>query len=292
MPGAPTTVVSSVVATRVATAAVLVVAVLAALFLLPPYGWGFAVLAVITAGAHEWARLIGMTSKALVAFVAVTFIIGAGLIVLAPPIPGSGWPHPVVAVACGVATLFWIALGVPSVVRNRPPAAGLAGAVTAIVVLMGAFVAVVELQARSPWIVLAAMAIVWIADTAAFFAGRRIGKHKLAPLISPGKSWEGAFGGVAAVIVYALLLVPLASRADIRAPINASSIALWIVFAIALTALSIAGDLYESMLKRRAGVKDSGTLLPGHGGILDRTDALLAAMPAVALTALAVVTPT
>ena len=292
MPGAPTTAVSSVVATRVATAAVLVVAVLAALFLLPPYGWGFAVLAVITAGAHEWGRLIGLTSKALVAFVAVAFIIGAALIVFAPPIPGSGWPHPIVAVACGVATLFWIAFGAPAVMRNRQPAAGFAGAITAIVVLIGAFVAVVELQARSPWIVLAAMAIVWIADTAAFFAGRRFGKHKLAPLISPGKSWEGAWGGVGAVIVYALLLVPLASRADIRAPINASSIALWVAFAIALTGLSIVGDLYESLLKRRAGVKDSGTLLPGHGGILDRTDALLAAMPAVALAALAFVAPT
>jgi phosphatidate cytidylyltransferase len=107
--------VSSVLATRVATAAVLVVAVLAALFMLPPYGWGFAVLAVITAGAHEWGRLIGLAPKSLALFVAATLCIGAALLAIAPPVPGSGWPQPVVAVACGLATLFWIALGTPAV---------------------------------------------------------------------------------------------------------------------------------------------------------------------------------
>ena len=292
MPSAPATAVSSVLATRVATAAVLVVAVLAALFMLPPYGWGFAVLAVITAGAHEWGRLIGLAPKSLALFVAATLCIGAALLAIAPPVPGSGWPQPVVGVACGLATLFWIAFGTPAVLLNWQPRSGLPGAVAALVVLIGAFVAVVELQARSPWLVLAAMAIVWIADTAAFFAGRRFGRHKLAPAISPGKSWEGARGGIAAVVVYAALLVPLASRAGVHAPVNASSVVLWIAFAIVLAALSIVGDLHESLLKRRAGVKDSGTLLPGHGGILDRTDALLAAMPPVALATLAFVAPT
>jgi len=284
--------VSSVLATRVATAAALVVAVLAALFMLPPYGWGFAVLAVITAGAHEWGRLINLPPKALALLVAATLGIGCALLAAEPPVPGSGWPQPVVGVACGLATLFWIALGTPSVLLNWQPRSALPGAIVALVVLIGAFVAVVELQARSPWLVLAAMAIVWIADTAAFFVGRRFGRHKLAPAISPGKSWEGAWGGIAAVVIYALVLVPLASRAGVRAPVNASSIVLWVSFAIVLAALSIVGDLHESLLKRRAGVKDSGTLLPGHGGILDRTDALLAAMPPVALATLAFVAPT
>ena len=292
MPSAPATAVSSVLATRVATATVLVVAVLAALFMLPPYGWGFAVLAVITAGAHEWGRLIGLAPKSLALFVAATLCIGAALLAIAPPVPGSGWPQPVVGVACGLATLFWIALGTPAVLLNWQPRSGLPGALAALIVLIGAFVAVVELQARSPWLVLAAMAIVWIADTAAFFAGRRFGRHKLAPAISPGKSWEGAWGGIVAVAVYAALLVPLASRAGVNTPVNASSVVLWIAFAIVLAALSIVGDLHESLLKRRAGVKDSGTLLPGHGGILDRTDALLAAMPPVALATLAFVAPT
>jgi phosphatidate cytidylyltransferase len=284
--------VSSVLATRVVTAAVLVAAVLAALFLLPPYAWGFAVLAVVTAGAHEWGRLIGLPVAKLSLFVVATLVVGAALLAAAPPVPGSGWPQPVVAVACGLATLFWVALGTPAVLLNWQPQSKWVGALAAVVVLVGAFVAVVELQARSPWLVLAAMAIVWIADTAAFFAGRKYGRHKLAPLISPGKSWEGAFGGIAAVVVYAVLLVPLASRAGVRASVDGASIAIWIGFAIALAALSIVGDLHESLLKRRAGVKDSGTLLPGHGGILDRTDALLAAMPPVALATLAFVART
>jgi phosphatidate cytidylyltransferase len=131
------------------------------------------------------------------------------------------------------------------------------------------------------------MAIVWIADTAAYFTGRRLGRHKLAPRISPGKTWEGAAGAVVAVVAYALLLVPLARRAGFAAEVDATAIVVWILLAIALVALSIVGDLHESLLKRRAGVKDSGTLLPGHGGVLDRIDALLASMPPVALASLA-----
>lgn len=289
---APSIAVSSVLATRVATAAVLVAAVLAALFLLPPYAWGVVVLAVVTAAAREWGQLIGLAGATLASLVAATLLVGGALLAAMPPVPGSGWPQPVVVVACGAATLFWLALGTPSVLLNWQPRSHLVSAIAAIVVLIGAFVAVVELQARSPWLVLAAMAIVWIADTAAFFAGRRFGRRKLAPLISPGKSWEGAWGGIAAVAVYALLLVPLATRAGVNASVDAASIAIWVAFAIVLAALSIVGDLHESLLKRRAGVKDSGTLLPGHGGILDRTDALLAAMPAVALATLAFVAPT
>jgi phosphatidate cytidylyltransferase len=120
---------------------------------------------------------------------------------------------------------------------------------------------------------------VWIADTAAYFCGRAWGRRKLAPAISPGKTWEGAFGALIAVVVYALLLVPLARRAGFAGPVDAASIAAWIALAILLVALSIVGDLHESLLKRRAGVKDSGALLPGHGGVLDRIDALLFAAP-------------
>ena len=289
---APATAVSPALATRIATAAVLVAAVLAALFLLPPYAWAAVVLVVVTAGAHEWGRLIGLRGATLWLFVAATLAVGGVLLALAPPVPGSGWPQTVVASACGLATLFWLVVATPCVLRNWQPRFTLLRALFALIVLVGAFVAVVELQARSPWLVLAAMAIVWIADTAAFFAGRKFGRHKLAPQISPGKSWEGAWGGIAAVAAYALLLVPLATRARVRPDVDGASIALWIAFAIALAALSIIGDLHESLLKRRAGVKDSGALLPGHGGILDRTDALLAAMPPVALATIAFVART
>ena len=152
--------------------------------------------------------------------------------------------------------------------------------------LIGAWVAVVQLQARSPWLVLAAMAIVWIADTAAYFAGRAFGRRKLAPAISPGKTWEGVYGALAAVAVYALALVPLAPPSGLRGRgerdrggrVGGAR-------ARDRCAVRSMGDLFESLLKRHAGVKDSGTLLPGHGGVLDRIDALLSSMPAAALLA-------
>ena len=275
----------SALATRVVTAAILLVAVSAALFLLPPAGFGVAVLVTVTVGAREWARLLGLATGGQVAFAAALALTGSVLLLLATPVAGDGWSPPTVAIACGAATLFWLAMGIPSVLCDWQPAARWVRMLAGFVALCGAFVAVVELQARSPWLVLAAMAIVWIADTAAFFAGRRFGRRKLAPRISPGKSWEGAAGGIAAVALYALLLVPLASRLRADAAPGAAAIALWIAFAVGVAALSIIGDLHESLLKRRAGVKDSGTLLPGHGGVLDRTDALLAAMPPFALAA-------
>jgi phosphatidate cytidylyltransferase len=152
-------------------------------------------------------------------------------------------------------------------------------------VLIATWVAVVALQTRSPGLLLAMMAIVWIADTAAYFAGRRFGRRKLAPSISPGKTWEGVYGALAAVAIYALLLLPLAAAAGYTRPLDGIAAAIWVALALLLTGLSIIGDLFESQLKRQRGVKDSGAILPGHGGVLDRIDALTAAMPPAALIA-------
>ncbi|HET9670771.1 MAG TPA: phosphatidate cytidylyltransferase [Casimicrobiaceae bacterium] len=276
---------ASNLALRIGTGVVLVAAILAALFLLPPVGFAFVMLAIVSIAAHEWARLIELRGGAVIAFTALVFVVGAALLAL---MLASGFA-PVVAAACGIATLYWLAAGIPSVLANWQPSSPVARALAAFVVLEGALVAIVALQARSAAFALAAMAIVWIADTAAYFTGRRLGRHKLAPRISPGKTWEGAAGAVVAVVAYALLLVPLARRAGFAAEIDATAIVVWILLAIALVALSIVGDLHESLLKRRAGVKDSGTLLPGHGGVLDRIDALLATMPPVALASLAFV---
>ena len=276
---------ASNLALRIGTGVVLVAAILAALFLLPPVGFAFVMLAIVSIAAHEWARLIELRGGAVIAFTALVFVVGAALLAL---MLASGFA-PVVAAACGIATLSWLAAGIPSVLANWQPSSPVARALAAFVVLEGALVAIVALQAHSAAFALAAMAIVWIADTAAYFTGRRLGRHKLAPRISPGKTWEGAAGAVVAVVAYALLLVPLARRAGFAAEIDATAIVVWILLAIALVALSIVGDLHESLLKRRAGVKDSGTLLPGHGGVLDRIDALLATMPPVALASLAFV---
>ena len=271
--------------TRVLTAAVLIPAVLAALFLLPPLGWGIVMLAIIALAAHEWARLVGLATTAQWLFATVTLLIGAALLLPATAGFARSWPDTLVFAVCGIGTLFWIVVAPPWVIVRWPTQARLPMIVVGWVVLIGAWVALVELQARSPWLVLAAMAIVWVADTAAYFSGRAFGRHKLAPQVSPGKTWEGVYGAWIAVALYALALVPYAGAAGFRLPVTTLAIASWVVFLLLLASISVVGDLFESLLKRHAGAKDSGALLPGHGGVLDRIDALLAAMPIAALAA-------
>ena len=270
---------------RILTALILIPLVVAGLFLLPPLGWGMVTLAAIGVAAGEWASLEGYGKNAWLLFVGGALLIGLNL--LFAPWCGfaRGWPDGVVLAVCGPAALFWILVAPPWLFFNWRPASRLGMAVTGWLVLIGAWVAVVELQARSPWFVLAAMAIVWVADTAAYFAGRAFGRHRLAPAISPGKTWEGVYGALAAVAVYALALVPFARDAGLGREPSPLAIVAWVAMALGLTLVSVAGDLFESLLKRKAGAKDSGTLLPGHGGVLDRIDALCAAMPAAALLA-------
>jgi phosphatidate cytidylyltransferase len=274
-----------VLATRILTAVVLIAAVLAALFLLPPLGWGCVMLAIIALGSVEWCRLIGLSAPARNVFVAAIVVIGIALLIAPAAQFARGWHDGIVVAVCGVASLFWIFIAPPWVINRWSTQAPVVMATLGVVVLMGAWMAIVQLQARSPWLVLAAMAIVWIADSAAYFAGRAFGKHKLAPAVSPGKSWEGVYGAWIAVGIYAALLVRFAGDAGFRFDVAPLTIALWIAFVVVLAAISVVGDLFESLLKRQAGVKDSGTMLPGHGGILDRVDALLAAMPIAAVAA-------
>ncbi|HJU23254.1 MAG TPA: phosphatidate cytidylyltransferase [Casimicrobiaceae bacterium] len=278
---------ASALATRLATGIVLIVVVLVALFVLPLLAFGIVLLIAVAGIGFEWAALIGIRALSRTLFTMLVFVLGAVLLWLC----GTRGFDAIAPIACGIATLGWIALGIPSVFANWQPSSIVPRAIFAIVALEGAFVAIVALRAHSPWLALAAMAIVWIADTAAYFAGRSFGRRKLASTISPGKTWEGAYGAVVAVAAYALALVPLARRAGFEGSIDASSIVAWVAFAVAIAALSIIGDLHESLLKRRAGAKDSGALLPGHGGILDRTDALLAAMPPVAIVATLILGP-
>ena len=270
---------------RILTAAVLIALVLAALFLLAPRAFGAVLLGVVLIAAHEWAKLVGLSGARGVLFVGA--LLASGLVLLFGPLGfARGFPDAVVLSICGAASLFWIFVAPPWIVRRWAPRSPLIPALVGWIVLTGAWLALVELKARSPGLVLAAMAIVWIADTAAYFGGRSFGKHKLAPEVSPGKTWEGVYCGVAAVGVYALALIAFAAPAGYTGMVDAATIALWVAFAAALAAISVVGDLFESLLKRHAGVKDSGHLLPGHGGVLDRTDALLAAMPPAALAAL------
>ena len=178
--------------------------------------------------------------------------------------------------------VLWLALALPAVLAARPRGDH---PVFAAVAMFCLWAALLELRLIHPVLVLSAMAIVWFADVGAYFAGRRFGRRKLAVRVSPNKSWEGAWGGLATVLVVALIAwwawpdAPVLSSAlASRAGVLAAAVGL-----AAIVALSVVGDLYESLLKRSRGVKDSGRLLPGHGGVLDRIDALVPTMPACLL---------
>jgi phosphatidate cytidylyltransferase len=273
--------------TRILTALVLIPLTIAALFFLPPREWAAITLVIVALASNEWAVLTGYRKLSGLLLVAGILLIGACM--LFPRWSGfdaeGGWPEPLVVSICGAATLFWVVIAPAWLYFGWRIESKIVLTLVGWLALSATWVAVVQLQARSPALLLALMAIVWVADTAAYFAGRRFGKRKLAPAISPGKTWEGVYGALIAVAVYALALLPFAAEAGYSAPILPTSVIAWVALVLALAGLSIVGDLFESQLKRNRGVKDSGKLLPGHGGVLDRIDALLAALPPAALIA-------
>jgi phosphatidate cytidylyltransferase len=153
------------------------------------------------------------------------------------------------------------------------------------IALLGCFLSIAAVFEHSAVYLVSAMAIVWVADIGAYFAGRKFGRRKLAPEISPGKTWEGAIGGWLAVLVLfaASVFVPSLSDTFAAQLVHQRGWPLWVVIMTVLVAASVIGDLFESLMKRRAGMKDSSQLLPGHGGVLDRIDALIPVMPLVLL---------
>jgi phosphatidate cytidylyltransferase len=262
---------------RLITVAQVLPLLLGLMFFAPNAVWSAVALIAVAIGAVEWSRLCRYARSTQWLFSAAVVLICAGLFAVFVAGYAPGIQSMLMELIAGVALLFWVLL-VPAwlrfqwVVRN---AALLAA--TGLVVLVPAWLAISLLQ-RVPLLLFLALGAVWIADTAAYFCGRRYGRHKLAPGISPGKTVEGLVGAFIAVLLYAFLVSWFFQRD--AAP--ADHIAL-LAFAAVLTALSVAGDLFESWMKRLAGVKDSGRLLPGHGGMLDRIDSLTAAMPFAAL---------
>ena len=235
----------------------MIAALLVALFFLPK-PWFAVVGALIAATAgFEWARLCRLAGAAVWVY--------AGAMAFAFVVLYNTEPR---QPAFLLATVFWIVV-VPLWLWRGVPARGLA--VAGFVVILPAALAFVVLQ---PLEVLLLLLLVWIADTAAYFVGRAWGQRKLAPGISPGKTLEGAIGGTAGALVYAIICGTFIEGI------------FWVPYLLAaalLAVLSIVGDLFESAVKRQAAVKDSGTLLPGHGGVLDRLDSATAALPAAAL---------
>jgi phosphatidate cytidylyltransferase len=264
--------------TRVLTALVLLAVLLPILFMnafLP-----FALVTVVFFAAASWEsfRLFG-NSKPLFATVIWTAIYAFVLFV-------SGLP--------GVQKLFWLCAALwavrfaPALAIGLPPLRQTANRLlnaTYSIAIFGCFIAIVALFQHSPLYLLSVMAVVWVADIGAYFAGKAFGRRKLAPSISPGKSWEGAIGGWLLVLIAAAVAATLPALSD-TFPAALQQRWGWPGLVAVMTLLVIAsviGDLFESMLKRRAQFKDSSALLPGHGGVLDRIDALIPVLPLAAL---------
>jgi phosphatidate cytidylyltransferase len=270
---------------RVITALVLAIIFIVALFGLPAGYFSFFVGAIVLIGAWEWACLAGFPARwqrALYAlFILVVLLVASfylGFEGEASPNLDADAIRELLIAGC-----IWWAIAL-LLVQGYPSSALLWGhkilrLLMGLLVLIPTWVALVYVrqQEAGAWLVLLLMLIVAMADSGGYFAGKRFGKHKLASAVSPGKTWEGFAGGFIANCVLALILSLTLEL----------SLLLMLVIVVPTSLVSVLGDLLESMLKRHAGIKDSGTILPGHGGILDRVDGVTAAAPVFALALLA-----
>jgi phosphatidate cytidylyltransferase len=259
---------------RIATAAVLLAVFLSALFLLPTRQFAIVVAGVVGVGAFEWAALTSVSRVARYSFSAFCAALFGIWIWGFQAIDPS---RPEVAAVQALSVLFWIAVVPFWLWRDWKMRSRLVALAIGVVVVLPAGFAVVSLHSIAPYVLLMVLALVWIADVAAYFAGRAFGRHKLAPKISPGKTWEGAMGAMVATIIYAIICVMVSPQ--LSAIVNGGYWVLCFGGAALLCAVSIVGDLFESLMKRQANVKDSGTLLPGHGGVLDRIDSVTSTLP-------------
>ena len=269
---------------RVITALVMLAIVLPTLFFNSP--WPFCALALffIAAGAWEWARLNGMQATGAICFAGI-FIVLAAL----------GWYLGLIdrplSIVWILASSFWVLISagllktgvagwtqIPVTLRR----------IGGMLALLLAWLAVAQARVQGVNFLMSVLTLVWVADSFAYFAGRTWGgkftTNKLAPSISPGKSWEGVWGGVVGVFLLAMTWVWAddhwqSAVASLYSRLQSQNLVLMAVALLFLTAMSVVGDLIESLIKRSAGVKDSSALLPGHGGVLDRVDALLPTLP-------------
>ena len=258
---------------RVLTAIALLAAFLACLFYLPAWYWNGVVLLAVFVGAKEWATFARYASPLKWIYAVLTVALTLGVILAGNDVAMLSF---LLAAMCWVLLVpLWLGFAWGT---TNP----FLMAVTGWLVLLPTMLALVQLHA-TPWLLLALMAVVWLSDIAAYFTGRRFGQHKLAPAISPGKTWEGVLGALVAVALYAGVLFRLTTLPHRLFGDGVVGFVLFVAALWLLTCFSVLGDLFESWMKRQAGLKDSGSLLPGHGGLLDRIDALTSTLPLATL---------
>lgn len=259
---------------RVITALILIPLAVFGILYLPTDIFALILALIALAAAWEWGRLAGIVSTAA----SVSYLLLTALTLFATYLllmqTGLGYWLFLLA------TLWW-ALVTLAIIRYSPdrewqPAPPVKAAI-GLLVLVPAWAALVSIHGKGeqgPLLLLFVMTLIWVADSGAYFSGRRWGRVKLAPAISPGKSWEGVYGALAGAALWGSLLALLLPETG--------SPLLLVLLSLLVCMVSIIGDLFESLFKRQAGVKDSSNLLPGHGGVLDRVDSLTAAAPVFA----------
>ena len=264
---------------RVLTALVMLPIALLVLFVLPEDAFAVCIGLIVLVGAWEWIRLSGPVSQLLTLTLLIVFsgvLYGSYLL-----------PNVYVPMLLGIGCIFWV--GAAAMVMMYPKSKEQVGGKHVklgfgLLVLIPAYVALLYLRRHDAHLILLALlvTIIWAADVGAYFVGRQFGTTKLAPKVSPGKSWAGLVGGMILALAVGMLVALIGEPSDYLISPIAWAVLIGI---IAVTVLfSVLGDLFESLIKREHGVKDSSSLLPGHGGVLDRIDSLTAATPVFALS--------
>jgi len=271
-----------VLKSRVLTAVVLLALLLVALFWLPPLGWSLLVVAMVMQGTVEWSHLSRLQGRQAWLYLGATLLLMLGLLWLDTGVSAqqSQYVHLFFYLLSALLWLVVVPAWLMSGIKVTRPGL-MMGVGWAVLIPTG--LAMIDLREAtpSPWVLLFVMGLVWVADIAAYFAGRRFGKSKLAPSISPGKTWEGVAGAIFGVSIYVALVWTFSAEFSRLQVLPALMLTAWW-----RVVLAVLGDLFESAIKRQAGVKDSGALLPGHGGLLDRIDALTSTLPLAALALL------
>lgn len=254
--------------TRIMTAIVLLAAFIPALFKLPDVYWAGVMLLITLLALREWAQMVGLSNTQNVVYLLISFAIGLTVIWRFQQNNLHHFFYQSLTIFAVVAC-FWMLIVPIWFAKQFKLRRLIPNALLGWLLMFPLWLALVCAKIVDPKLVLGLLATIWIADSAAYFAGKNFGKHKLAPNISPGKTWEGVAGALIGVTIFgAILYVSLGIHSLAIFP------GLWVV-----TLLGVVGDLFESMMKRQMNLKDSGSLLPGHGGILDRIDGVIPSFP-------------